>query len=434
MNASNVNKQSLAVSSTAALAACMTRVNERDSDVKAWAHLDPEKALAAATEADAMEPLSPLHGVTVGLKDIIETADMPTAYGSAIWSGHRPEKDAVSVARLRAAGAVILGKTTSTEFATYQPTLTRNPHNLGHTPGGSSAGSAAAVADGQVQIALGTQTAGSVNRPGSFCGVFTLKPTYNRWPFQGVLPVALEFDTLGGFARDPRDLARLDMVLANPRAEGAPVRTRGLPVLANLRVGVIRGPWWDRVEPEAAAMLEEAAGLIAQSVGVLRDLDMPAELVNLERSHASIQNLEAGWYLRSMIEPNPDLASDLLKQHIAEAQAMTADEVQFARAALRDARVFARDALDEVDVLITLAAPGEAPETLATTGDPIFNRLSSTAGIPAAGMPVSFGSQGLPLGFQIIGPANSDQALMELVCQLTFELGLSHIPDLPKVI
>ena len=432
MTTSSTRSTSVTESSTAAVTACLARVQERDCEVRAWAHLDPAQALAAAAEADATEPLSSLHGVTVGLKDIIETGDMPTAYGSPIWLGHRPERDAVSVRRLREAGAVIMGKTTTTEFATYQPTITMNPHDHTHTPGGSSAGSAAAVADGQVQIALGTQTAGSVNRPGSFCGVFTLKPTYNRWPFEGVLPVALEFDTLGGFARDPRYLARLDAVLSSPRPEGTATRTRVLPPLDRLRIGVIRGPWWDRAEPEAAMMLADVAARLSAHAASVEDLEMPAELGSLQQSHASLQNLEAGFYLEEMISPDPSKASALLKRHIADAKALSADEVQLARAALRDARAFAADAFTRVDVLLTLAAPGEAPETLESTGDPAFNRLASTAGIPAAGLPVGTGSHGLPLGLQVIGPANADQALMDLVCQLTFDVGISAVPDLPQ--
>lgn len=422
---------SLTLSAEDTMRACLNRVAERDCEVRAWAHLDRDLALEYAREADEREPRSVLHGVPIGLKDIIETGDQPTGYGSPIWAGHRPEKDAEAVRRLREAGAVIMGKTTSTEFATYQPTLTMNPHNPTHTPGGSSSGSAAAVADGQVQIALGTQTAGSVNRPGSFCGVFTLKPTFNRWPFQGVLPVALEFDTLGGFARDPRDLARLDAVLSTPRPEGTSVRSRSLPELSRLRVGVVRGPWWDRAEPAAAAMLGSVADRLASLVGVVENLDMPAALGNLQDSHASLQSLEAGWYLREMMAPDPSGVSDLLKGHIAAAQAMTADEVQFARVALRDAREFVSAAFASYDVLITLAAPGEAPDTLEFTGDPAFNRLASTAGIPSAGLPVGTGDHGLPLGLQIMAPRDADQALMDLVCTLTHVVGLSSVPDLP---
>jgi Asp-tRNA(Asn)/Glu-tRNA(Gln) amidotransferase A subunit family amidase len=422
---------SLSTSSSADLEERLARVAERDCEVRAWAFLDPELARSQAAAADSTEARSPLHGVTVGLKDIIETADQPTAYGSPIWTGHTPHADAVAVSRLRDAGAVIMGKTTTTEFATYQPTVTMNPHDAGHTPGGSSSGSAAAVADGQVRVALGTQTAGSVNRPGSFCGVFTLKPTFNRWPFTGVLPVSLTFDTLGGFARDPRDLARLDHVLANPRWDGTASRSRGLPELSSLRVGVLRGPWWDRAEPEAVEMLDAVARLLETVVGQVSEVDVPAAIGDLQESHANIQSVEAGFYLRDMIAPDPSKVSALLAHHLAEAAALSADQVESYRATLRDVRSFGAETMRTHDVLITLAAPGEAPATRETTGDPAFNRFASTTGFPAVGLPVGTGAHGLPLGLQIIAPENADQALVELACRLTFDVGLSAIPPLP---
>lgn len=409
----------------------VARIQQRDADVKAWAYLDLDLARSAAEAADAVAPKSSIHGITVGLKDIIETGDQPTGYGSPIWEGHRPAQDAVAVRRLREAGAVIMGKTTTTEFATYEPTATRNPRNLGHTPGGSSSGSAAAVADGQVQVALGTQTAGSVNRPGSFCGDFTLKPTFNRWPFQGVLPVALTFDTLGGFARDPRDLARLDYVLSSPRPEGGQVRTRTLPALSELRVGVVTGPWWNLAEPEAAAMLESVADELRTLVRDVKDAPMPAALSDLQTAHALTQSLEAGFWLVDMMAPDPSRVSDLLKGHIASAKALNADQIEYNLSVLRDTRAFVADAFEKFDVLITLAAPGEAPITLETTGDPAFNRLASTAGVPSAGVPVGVGAHGLPLGLQIIAPANADQALMELVVNLSENFDIGAFPGIP---
>jgi amidase len=368
------------------------------------------------------------------LKDIIDTGDQPTSYGSLLWSEHRPVEDAEAVRRLREAGAVIMGKTTTTEFATYNPTVTMNPHNNMHTPGGSSSGSAAAVADGQVRIALGTQTAGSINRPGSFCGVFTFKPTFNRWPFNGVLPVSLTFDTLGGFSRDPSDLAKLDAVLASPRPDGTPTRTRILPPLPKLRIGVMRGPWFDRAEPAAADMLEVVADRLRGLVDLVADVDVPAELAALQSAHANIQSLEAGWYLRDMISPNPDKVSDLLKNTIAEAHAMSADEIESCRAVLAETRVFAVRVFDDFDIVITLAAPGEAPRSLSSTGDPAFNRFASTAGLPSAGMPVGNGPTDLPLGLQIVGPPDSDQALLDIVSRLTFDEAISAIPELPAVV
>lgn len=430
------------VSSQEIISGFLERVRARDRSVGAWAHLSPELALRAAAAADATEPKSALHGVPIGLKDIIDTADQPTGYGSEAWEGFQPAADAEAVRRLRAAGAVIMGKTTTTEFATYRPTATRNPHNPEHTPGGSSAGSAAAVADGQVPLALGTQTAGSVTRPGSFCGTFTFKPTFGRWPFSGVLPVALTFDTLGGFARDPRHLALLDAVLTKPRARGGPgpcstrylapnALDRTLPPLRELRVGVLHGPWFDLAEDAAATMLSQSADFLGARVASIEQVQTPSQLAELQTSHASVQSLEAGWYLQDMIDRDPRKVSDLLKAEIAAAHAANADEQEAWRNALRETAIFAHLALTQYDVLLTLAAPGEAPHSLLSTGDPAFNRLASTAGLPAAGIPVGTGARGLPLGLQIIGPRHGDQALLALVDELTFQHGLATIPDLP---
>ena len=420
-----------ALSSEEAISGHLSRIATRNGLVGAWAHLDPDLALTYAAAADRTEPRSPLHGMSIGLKDIIDTADQPTGYGSPAWEGFQPAEDAEAVRRLRAAGAVVMGKTTTTEFATYKPTATRNPHHPEHTPGGSSSGSAAAVADGQVRLALGTQTAGSVNRPGSFCGVFTIKPTTGRWPFTGVLPVALTFDTLGGFARDPRDLAMLDAVIANPPPTTPYARKRKLPALGDLRVGVLRGPWFDRAETAAADMLQRSADFLASRVASIEEVETPPELDDLQTAHADIQSLEAGWYLQQMIDRDPAKVSDRLKGEIAHAHSLTADEQVCRRNALREASIVAHRALARYDVLVTLAAPGEAPRSLDFTGDPAFNRLASTAGLPAAGLPVGEGDNGLPLGLQLLGPRHSDQSLIALVASLTFEHGLTGVPELP---
>jgi amidase len=412
------------------LRTCLERVDARDAVVLAWAHLDRDHALAQARAADAQGERSEIHGIPVGLKDIIETQDQPTAYGSPIWEGHRPSRDARAVTRLREAGAVIMGKTTTTEFATYHPTNTRNPHNPEHTPGGSSSGSAAAVADAQVTLALGTQTAGSVNRPGSFCGVFTLKPTYGRWPFTGVLPVALTFDTLGGFTRSPQQLAALDRVLSGSAASSDDAPATELPELSGLRIGWLHEPWLGRAEPEALAMVDDVAAQLG-TVSKLGRLEVPAELGELQTAHASIQNREAAQALRTLIAPAPSRISPLLAEHLAAGAAMTADEVQHALRVLREVRSFVTRAFEDFDVLLTLAAPGEAPTPRDSTGDPAFNRLTSTAGVPAVGVPVGRGARGLPLGIQLIGPAHGDQALLRVVTEAARVLGVPTPTELP---
>lgn len=409
---------------------CLARVDARDAAVRAWAYLDPDRVRRQAADLSGQAPRSPLHGVTVGLKDIIETHDQPTAYGSSIWSGHQPDADAVAVELLRGAGLNIMGKTTTTEFATYHPTPTRNPHRLDRTPGGSSSGSAAAVADGQVDLALGTQTAGSVNRPGAFNGVFTLKPTYHRWPFTGVLPVALTFDTLGGFARDPRMLAHLDAVLAGGAAGSTRRPDRVLPQLASLRIGVLTSPWDDIAQPEALDALRSAMQAVRHAVAEVREVAIEDELADLQEAHANIQNYEAAFNLRSMITPAPEQVSDLLRRHLEAGAALSADQVQDHLVTLRRTRTFVGEAFERVDVLIALASPGEAPD-LSSTGNPAFNRVASTAGVPAAGLPFGTGPSGLPLGLQIMAPHHSDRALLELVADLCTVLGVPTPTALP---
>ncbi|WP_238586307.1 amidase [Rhodococcus rhodochrous] len=412
-------------SSVATVDRCLDRITKRDNVIQAWAFLDPELARAQARARDGEHRRSALHGIPIGVKDIIDTADQPTSYGSERWEGHRPDRDAEVIRRLRQAGAVILGKTTTTEFATYRPTATRNPHNPTHSPGGSSSGSAAAVADGQVPLALGTQTAGSVLRPGAYCGVFTLKPTYGRWPFDGVLPVALTFDTVGGFARHPADLAVLDGVLADPGPE------RDLPATAALRVGVLRPPWADRATPAAAAMLERTVAALRDVVGDVVDIPVPEDLAALDEAHTLIMAAEASAALADRID-RPGKVSDQLTRFLADGRHAPAGAIQNARIVLRRARCFVDDAHRDVDVLLTLASTGGAPAGLTSTGDPVFNKLASTAGVPAVGLPTGTGTDHLPLGIQLIGPAHSDQSLVRLATCLTDRFGLAARCPLPE--
>jgi Asp-tRNA(Asn)/Glu-tRNA(Gln) amidotransferase A subunit family amidase len=416
-----------APSATASLERYLDRISLRDSLIHAWAHLDPDLAQAQARKCDAEPPRSALHGVPIGVKDIIDTADQPTAYGTPLWAGHRPEDDADVVARLCDAGAVILGKTATTEFATYRPCATRNPHNPDHTPGGSSSGSAAAVADGQVPVALGTQTAGSVLRPGSYCGVFTLKPTFGRWPFDGVLPVALSFDTVGAFARHPVWLGELDQILTRQRAAVA------LPATDRLRVGVLQPPWSDRATPTAAGALRRfVAGL--SELGAQRiDIEVPSELADLDEAHTLIMAAEAATALTGRLHrEGRSQLSDQLAAFLDAGRSATPNEIQRARAVVQATSRFAATALRDVDVLVTLAATGEAPEGLASTGDPVFNKLASVTGLPAVGLPVGVGAAGLPLGVQLIGPAHADHALVRIATCLTDRAGLTARCPLPE--
>ncbi len=405
----------------------LDRISQRDNVIHAWAHLDPELAHAQARARDAESPRTALHGVPVGVKDIIDTADQPTSYGSQLWMGHRPARDADVIARLRDAGAVILGKTATTEFATYRPGATRNPHNPGHTPGGSSSGSAAAVADGQVPIALGTQTAGSVLRPGSYCGVFTLKPTFGRWPFDGVQPVALSFDTVGAFARHPAWLGELDAVLTHRPG------TMPLPSTDQLRVGVLRPPWSDRATPSATIALQHFISGLAEVGADVTDIEVPGALVDLDAGHTLIMAAEAANALEPLLHrAGRGQVSGELAEFLAMGRAATPNDIQQGRAVVQDCTRFVSAALQHVDVLVTLAATGEAPEGLTSTGDPVFNKLASVTGLPAVGLPVGVGAAGLPLGVQIIAPPQADHALVRIATCLTDRAGLTARCALPE--
>ncbi|MCC3312417.1 amidase [Nocardia africana] len=409
----------------------LDRVAERDEFIRAWAFLDPDLVRAQARALDAESPRSPLHGIPVGIKDIVDTADQPTAYGSSLWSGHRPGRDAEAVRRLRAAGALIFGKTATTEFATYEPARTRNPHNLDHTPGGSSSGSAAAVADGQVPIALGTQTAGSVLRPGSYCGVFTLKPSYGRWSFDGVLPVALSFDTLGAFARHPVWLGAVDHILTAPGQTGE--EQTALPATRDLTVGVLRPPWAERAGRDASERLESfAAGLRAHGTTVT-EISVPPELAELDDAHTLIMAAEAAAALSDRVgRDGTDGISPRLAEFLAFGRGAEPSRIQHARSILRAARRFLQDAHRRADVLLTLASTGEAPRGLDSTGDPVFNKLASVGGLPAVGLPTGTGATGLPLGVQLIGPTGTDHALVRIATCLTDRVGLAARCPLPE--
>ena len=254
---------------------CVARIAERDGVVKAWVNFDPELALAQARALDRSQNRGPLHGVPIGVKDIIDTFDMPTEFGSPIYKGHRPPSDAACVALLRRAGAVMLGKTATCEFAGMAPPETTNPHNPAHTPGGSSSGSAAAVADDMVPAALGTQTGGSVLRPSSYCGIFGFKPTYNTFNKAGVKPAAESIDTIGWLARSLDDIELLTAVLSM-QAPQPPRTMNSAP-----RIGLCRTEMWDAAQPETKAAVEGAAAALAKAGATVREVKLPDPFTGL---------------------------------------------------------------------------------------------------------------------------------------------------------
>ena len=383
--------------------ACLERVHAREEQVGAWAWLDPDQAQAQARACDRRPATTPMHGVPVGVKDIINTADMPTSYGSQIYAGHYPDEDAECIRLLRQAGAVIIGKTVTTEFAFYAPGKTANPHNLEHTPGGSSSGSAAAVADFHVPVALGTQTSGSIIRPASFNGVFGCKPTYNSYSLDGIHPLAPDLDTLGAFSRSPADIALLHGVLTGRHIQ-APEAVRPATV------ALVRTPAWDGADVQMQEnVLHFADQLKRAGVDVIEpDEDSLRDLMEVQQAYLA---RGAAASLGHITDRHPDQVRPQTRDLVAEGRRV--DE-SFS-AGLQDARARGERFLSEVfsraDVIITPSAPGEAPAGLQNTGDPMFNRIWTFLQTPCMNLPLTRGAGGLPIGIQLVCNRQEDERL-----------------------
>ncbi|HLY55791.1 MAG TPA: amidase [Stellaceae bacterium] len=405
------------LSSEELVAACLTRIGVREPTVHAWAFVDPEAALRQAKDRDQDQRRGPLHGVPIGLKDVIDTADMPTRHGSAVFADRQPTADAEAVARLREAGAVILGKCVTTEFATYHPGPTANPLAPTHTPGGSSSGSAAAVADFHVPVAFGTQTAGSVIRPASFCGVFGFKPSFGRYPTAGVLRTSEHLDTLGLFARSIEDFLLLDAVLAPEAREAA----EALPPV----VGICRSPAWEAAtEPMRAALAAVAVSLERVGVTVV-ERELPPEFDRLIEAQTIIHMRETFMELGDVRVRRPEAVSDAFKRLVDDGAAIAEPAYREALRRQRLCRELSETVFREVGLLLTPAAPGPAPVGLAATGNPVFNRLWTAFGTPCLGFPGGMDSSGLPLGLQFVGPPGRDRACLKAAHDHLRRLGIA---------
>jgi Asp-tRNA(Asn)/Glu-tRNA(Gln) amidotransferase A subunit family amidase len=402
--------------------ACLARIAADEPRILAFVHLDPDHARGQAQAADerrrAGKTLGALHGVPVAVKDIVDTADYPTEQGSVIHVGRRPLQDAAIVARLRAAGAVVLGKTVTTEFACFTPGKTRNPHDPGRTPGGSSSGSAAAVAAGMTPLAIGSQTNGSVIRPASFCGVYGYKPTYGLIPRTGVLTTSATLDHVGVFARSVEDTALLAEALigfdpGDPATRSLPppalrrVATAAPPVQP--RLAFVRGPTWDEAEPTT----REAFAELAETLGdQLTDVALPEPFAAAVSVHRTIWTSELAFHLAAEYGRGRDRLSERLRELIEAGRATPAPDYQRALATRRSLQAALDPLFHEFDAVVTPAAPGEAPEGLAATGSPAFCTLWSLTGSPAVSLPILQGPAALPLGVQLVGAMNDDARLL----------------------
>jgi Asp-tRNA(Asn)/Glu-tRNA(Gln) amidotransferase A subunit family amidase len=395
---------------------CLERIEEREPEVRAWTFLDPERALAEARGRDGSEDRGPLHGVPVGVKDLFDTVDAPTEYGSPIYHGHRPQADATAVRRLREAGAVVLGKTVTTEFAFFHPGPTRNPHDPTRTPGGSSSGSAAGVADGMMALAIGTQTAGSIIRPAAFCGVFGYKPSFGPVSRAGVKPLAPSLDTVGGFARDPSDLALLCRVLAGP--DPADAATDGRPVPSFVpdahspRVALVRSPEWPAADEASRDAVMEAARAAEAQGATVEELELPQPFAEAVAAQVVLMEAECSESLRWEYEERGDLMSDRLRSIIANARARTPEQRERARDVRATCEALLPGVFARHDVLLTPSAPGEAPRGLDGTGDPIFCRTWTMLGCPACSVPGLHGPSGMPVGVQLVGRPGADAIVL----------------------
>jgi len=409
------------ISSEQLVQSCLDRTRDVEPGVQAWQFLDEAHALAQARARDADRAegreCGPLHGLPVGVKDIIDTADMPTEDGTPLHAGRTPDRDASVVASLRAAGAVIMGKTVTTECATYTPGKTRNPHDASRTPGGSSSGSAAAVAAGMVPLAVGTQTNGSVIRPASFCGVYGFKPTFGLIPRHGILKISRTLDTVGLFARSLEDLALLVEPLVGhderdldtrPRARMPFVETLGTPPPMPPRFGFVKTPIWDRTDEST----REAFAELVQALGEhCEEVEMPPSWAEAWEWQRCIMEAEMAFNLDAEWERGRDRLSPALRKQLERGRATSALDYQ--RALARIPRLLA--ALEEwfsrFDALITPSTPGVAPPA-ETTGDPAFCTPWSLAGVPALSLPLLTGPGGLPLGVQLVGERARDTRLL----------------------
>jgi Asp-tRNA(Asn)/Glu-tRNA(Gln) amidotransferase A subunit family amidase len=400
---------------------CLARIAEVDPKIEAWTFLDPEQARAQARALDEARadgrPLGPLHGIPVGVKDIFDTNDMPTEDGTVLHAGRQPQHDATAVSLLRQAGAVIMGKTVTTELALFGPGKTHNPHDPERTPGGSSSGSAAAVASGMVPLAIGSQTNGSVIRPASFCGVVGYKPTHGLISRRGVLSLSRTLDHVGVFAGSVTDAAMLAEILMDYDEGDADMHPRARPPLSAMaaeepplppKLAFAKTPVWDQADEDTQEAFAELVDMLGESAV---EVELPSIFENAVELHRTIQDVELAVNFAPEYERGRDKLSARLRGIIEHGQQVTAPDYIRAVARIPLLNINLDEIFDRYDAILTPAAPGEAPIGTAT-GNPVFCTAWSLLGTPAITLPLLRGSNGLPIGVQLVGLRGNDGRLL----------------------
>ncbi|MFC4275822.1 amidase [Achromobacter aloeverae] len=390
----------------------LARIEARDPLVKAWSYVDRDMVIRNARELDKTPPKGPLHGLTVGVKDIIETADMPTQHNSPLYLGHQSGQDAACVAVVRHSGALIVGKTDTVEFAFRgRKAATRNPHNLDYTPGGSSSGSGAAVGDLQVQLAFGTQTAGSVIRPAAYNGIYGMKPTHGAVSREGAKNTSHTLDTIGWYGRSVDDLALLAQAYRLFGTEAArPVALKGL------KVGLCPSPAWQHADAYGRAALKAAGRRLEAAGAIVTELALPAAFAGMFDAQNTIMYGEArGALLADYLGPRSHLLAEHYREVVGNLHGITPQKMCAAYDLAARCRMdFEALFGPGLDVVLALASPGEPPQGLGDTGNPIFNSMWTLLHVPCVGIPVGKTPKGLPLGVQLVGPRFADDRVLDI--------------------
>jgi len=410
------------ITSSELIEACLARIDAVDGGIEAWTHLDPAFARRQAESLDEHRatgaPCGPLHGIPVGIKDIFDTKDFPTENGTVLDAGREPMDDCAAVSRLKAAGAVIMGKTVTTEMAVYSPGKTKNPHDPARTPGGSSSGSAAAVASGMVPLAIGSQTNGSVIRPASFCGVVGFKPSHGRIARTGALALSAVLDHVGIFARSLEDAALMgDCLFGYDAADPAtaPAAAAQLATItmqdppATPKFAFVRSPVWDQAEPATQAAFEELSDFLGDQCDTI---DAPSEFDAAVDNLKFIMNADLARYLDAYVHRGEDQISDILRGMIADGRTVSALDYNRAVDQISPLRAWIQSLCEDYDAILTPAAPGEAPLGLDATGSPIFCTTWTYLGVPAVSLPLMDGENGMPIGVQLVAPHGDDARLL----------------------